>query len=101
MTNENINEDLEERLNEVKDDVINHMNKDHAEANLTYVRALAGMPDATSARIIDFDQFRVSLSAETPDGSSNVQVEFLEPLEKSEDIRPALIKLLKYARACG
>jgi hypothetical protein len=100
MTIENINEDLEERLNEVKDDVINHMNKDHAEANLTYVRALAGMPDATSARIIDFDQFRVSLSAETPNGSSNVQVEFLEPLEKSEDIRPALIKLLKYARAC-
>ena len=101
MTIKNINSDLEERLNEIKDDVINHMNKDHAEANLTYVRALAGMPDATSARIIDFDQFRVSLSAETPDGSSNVQVEFLEPLEKSEDIRPALIKLLKHARACG
>ena len=101
MTIKNINSDLEERLNEIKDDVINHMNKDHAEANLIYVRALAGMPDATSARIIDFDQFRVSLSAETLNGSSNVQVQFLEPLEKSEDIRPALIKLLKHARTCG
>ena len=99
MTIKNTNADLEERLNEIKDDVINHMNKDHAEANLTYVRALAGMPDATSARIIDFNQFYVSLSARTSNGSSQIQVSFLEPLEKSEDIRPALIKLLNYAKA--
>ena len=99
MTIKNTNADLEERLNEIKDDVINHMNKDHAEANLTYVRALAGMSDATSARIIDFDQFHVSLIAKTSNGSSQIKVSFLEPLEKSEDIRPALIKLLNYATA--
>ena len=99
MTIKNTNGDLEERLNEIKDDAINHMNKDHAEANLTYVRALAGMPDATAARIIDFNQFYVSLSARTSNGSSQIRVSFLEPLEKSEDIRPALIKLLNYATA--
>ena len=98
MTIKNTNADLEERLNEIKDDVIEHMNNDHAETNLTYARVLGRMPDAGSARITDFDQFGISLLAETSKGSSQVQVFFLEPLRKTEDIRPALIKLLDYAR---
>ena len=98
MTIKNTNADLEERLNEIKDDVIEHMNNDHAETNLTYARVLGRMPDAGSARITDFDQFGISLMAETPKGSSQVQVFFLEPLRKTEDIRPALIKLLDHAR---
>ena len=89
---------LEESLNKIKNDVIEHMNNDHAETNLTYARVLARMPDAGSARITDFDQFGISLMAETPKGSSQVQVFFLEPLRKTEDIRPALIKLLDHAR---
>jgi hypothetical protein len=89
---------LEESLNKIKNDVIEHMNNDHAETNLTYARVLGRMPDAGSARITDFDQFGISLLAETSKGSSQVQVFFLEPLRKTEDIRPALIKLLDYAR---
>jgi putative heme iron utilization protein len=89
---------LEESLNKIKNDVIEHMNNDHAETNLTYARVLARMPDAGSARITDFDQFGISLLAEASNGTSQVQISFLEPLQKTEDIRPALIKLLDYAR---
>ena len=89
---------LEEALDQIKDDVIEHMNDDHSDANLVYVKALAGLTDALSARMTDFDRYGVSLTAEVPDGVSEVRVFFLEPLAKAEDIRPALIKLLKYAR---
>ena len=89
---------LEEALDQIKDDVIAHMNDDHSDANLVYVKALAGLTDALSARMTDFDRYGVSLTAEVPDGVTEVRVSFLEPLAKAEDIRPALITLLKYAR---
>tara|TARA_B100000686_G_C16708659_1_gene927787 strand:+ start:432 stop:737 length:306 start_codon:yes stop_codon:yes gene_type:complete len=99
MTIKNINTDLEERLNQIKHEVLNHMNCDHADANLTYVRALAGLPEATSARITDLDQFGISLLAETSNGWSKIQLPFLKPLKKCDDIRSALIKLLQHARS--
>ena len=89
---------LEESLNQVKDSVIMHMNDDHYDANLVYVKAFAGLTDALSARMTDLDRQGISLAVEGQDGVSEVRVAFLEPLAKAEDIRPALIKLLKYAR---
>jgi len=89
---------LEESLDQIKDSVIAHMNDDHSDANLVYVKALAGLTDTLSAEMTDFDQQGISLAAKGPDGVSEVRVAFLEPLAKAEDIRPALIRLLKYAR---
>ena len=89
---------LEESLDQIKDSVIAHMNDDHSDANLVYAKALAGLTDALSAEMTDFDRHCISLAAEGPNGVSEVRVAFLEPLAKAEDIRPALIKLLKYAR---
>ena len=89
---------LEKSLDQIKDSVIAHMNDDHSDANLVYVKALAGFTDALSAEMTDFDWQGISLAAKGPDGVSEVRVAFLEPLAKAEDIRPALIKLLKYAR---
>jgi putative heme iron utilization protein len=89
---------LEESLDQIKDSVIAHMNDDHSDANLVYVKALAGLTDTLSAEMTDFDRQGISLAAKGPDGVSEVRVAFLEPLAKAEDIRPALIKLLKYAR---
>ena len=89
---------LEESLDQVKDSVIAHMNDDHSDANLVYVKALAGLTDALSAAMTDFDRHSISLAVKRPNGVSEVRVAFLEPLAKAEDIRPALIRLLKYAR---
>ena len=89
---------LEESLDQIKDSVIAHMNDDHSDANLVYAKALAGLPDALSAEMTDFDWHGIALAVEMPDGVSEVRVDFLKPLTKAEDIRPALIKLLKYAR---
>ena len=89
---------LEESLDQIKDSVIAHMNDDHSDANLVYVKALAGLVDALSAEMTDFDRNGISLAVEGPNRVSEVRVAFLEPLAKAEDVRPALIKLLKYAR---
>ena len=88
----------EESLDQIKTGVFEHMNDDHSDANLVYAKALAGLPDALSAEITDFDRYGISLAVQMPSGVSQVRVDFLKPLAKAEDIRPALIKLLKYAR---
>ena len=88
----------EESLNQIKDQVIAHMNDDHSDANLVYAKALAGLPDALSAEMTDFDRHGIALAVEMAGGVSEVRVDFLKPLTKAEDIRPALIRLLKYAR---
>ena len=89
---------LKESLNQIKASVIAHMNDDHSDANVVYAKALAGLPDALSAEMTDFDRHGIALAVEMPGRVSEVWVDFLKPLTKAEDIRPALIKLLKYAR---
>ena len=89
---------LEEDLDQIKTGVIAHMNDEHADANVVYAKALAGLPDALSAEMTDFDRHGIALAVEMPGRVSEVRVDFLKPLTKAEDIRPALIKLLKYAR---
>ncbi|MGB1447471.1 MAG: DUF2470 domain-containing protein [Arenicellales bacterium] len=89
---------LKESLNQIKASVIAHMNDDHSDANVVYAKALAGLPDALSAEMTDFDRHGIALAVEIPGRVSEVRVDFLKPLTKAEDIRPALIKLLKYAQ---
>ena len=89
---------LEDSLNEIKNGVLDHMNNDHSDANLTYVKGLAKLYDVKSAKLIDVDELGITLLAETPDGWLDVQLQFLKPLQRVDDIRPALIKLLENAR---
>ena len=74
MIQEEDNPGLKESLDQIKTGVIEHMNDDHSDANV------------------------IVLAVQMPGGVSEVRVDFLKPLTKAEDIRPALIKLLKYAR---
>ena len=98
MIQEEDNPGLKESLDHIKTGVIEHMNDDHSDANLVYAKVLAGLPDALSAEMTDFDRHAIVLAVQMPGGVSEVRVDFLKPLAKAEDIRSALIKLLKYAR---
>ena len=66
------------------------MNDDRSDANVVYAKALAGLPDALSAEMTDFDRHGIALAVEIPGRVSEVRVDFLKPLTKAEDIRPAL-----------
>ena len=79
-------------------DIIEHMNDDHSDANLLYVRALADLPDATDANMVGVDCYGVTLKADTPAGPRMARVPFVEPLTSDEQARPEIIKLLETAR---
>ena len=57
-------------LAEAADGIVAHMNDDHADANLLYVQALAGLADATEASLTGIDRYGMTLRAQTPAGSA-------------------------------
>jgi hypothetical protein len=79
--------------------VVEHMNDDHAEANLLYVQHLAGLTDATEATMVGIDRHGVTLQAVTPKGPRQARLGFPAPLTSADDARPAVIELLHQARA--
>ncbi|MEO0494522.1 MAG: DUF2470 domain-containing protein [Actinomycetota bacterium] len=78
--------------------VVEHMNDDHRDANLMYVQVLAGLADATDAKMVGIDRYGVTLTAETPAGPRMARVPFSEPLTEADQARPAVIDLLNDAR---
>jgi putative heme iron utilization protein len=78
--------------------IIAHMNDDHAEANLLYATALAGLTDATSSHMVGIDRHGVTLRVETPDAPRMARIGFPRPLASADDARPAVIALLAQAR---
>ncbi|MEM7141781.1 MAG: DUF2470 domain-containing protein [Actinomycetota bacterium] len=79
--------------------VIEHMNDDHADANLAYVRGLADLPDATEATMVGIDRYGVTLRAATPGGPRMARVPFGDTLTDPDQARPAVVKLVGEARA--
>lgn len=78
--------------------IIAHMNDDHAAANLAYAKALAGLDDATAARMVGIDRHGITLRVDTPDAPRMARLGFPEPLASADDARPAVIELLAQAR---
>ncbi len=83
---------------EVAAGVIEHMNDDHADANLMYVQVLAGLGDAEAATLVGIDRYGLTLQATTPDGPRMARVGFGAPLTSGDEARPAVIELLNRAR---
>lgn len=83
----------------VAEAVIAHMNDDHAEANLLYATALAGLTDATESRMVGIDRHGITLRVETPQAPRMARLGFLQPLTSADDARPAVIALLAEARS--
>lgn len=81
------------------DRMINHMNEDHADANLLYVHFFAGLKKATAARMTGIDEQGIRLTAETPEGEQTVMIKFRQPLVNPEDARRMLVEMVQQARA--
>jgi putative heme iron utilization protein len=81
------------------DGIMAHMNTDHADANLAYARALAGIAAATSARMVAVDRLGFDLLASTPAGLQPVRLNFDEPVDTPEAARKAVMAMLARARS--
>lgn len=79
--------------------ILTHMNDDHADAVLAYAKALAGIAEATSATLTAVDRYGFELAAITPKGPRATRLAFDEPVATSDEVRRAMVALVKRARA--
>jgi putative heme iron utilization protein len=75
--------------------IIAHMNSDHADACLTYVRVHAAVADAVAARLVGVDRLGMDLLAERPGVVQPVRVNYGEPAETTDAVRAAVVALLR------
>jgi heme iron utilization protein len=81
--------------------ILKHMNDDHADAVLAYARGLAGIVDATSATLTAVDRYGFELAAGTPEGPRATRLAFDAPVATADDVRTAMVALVKRARTAG
>ena len=79
--------------------ILVHMNDDHADAVLAYATKLAGVADATGATMTAVDRYGFELAAQTSAGPRAVRLAFDEPVTTSDEVRRAMVALVKRARA--
>ncbi len=78
--------------------ILMHMNEDHTDAVLAYATKLAGVADATSATMTAIDRYGFELALKTPAGPRAVRLAFDEPVATSDEVRRAMVALVKRAR---
>jgi hypothetical protein len=78
--------------------ILGHMNDDHADAVLAYARALAGIADASKATMTAVDRYGFELAAITPEGPRAARLAFDEPVTTTDEVRRAMVALVKRAR---
>jgi hypothetical protein len=79
--------------------VIEHMNDDHADAVLLYVRAFGDRPRATAAQLTGIDLETMEIRFDDPVGPGEALVRFDPPLRDAGEIRPRLVEMVAEARA--
>lgn len=82
-----------------KERMIGHMNDDHADAVLDYVRAFAGARSASRARLLDLDRYAIAVEYHTERGRNICRIPFAEPLASKDAVRPTLVDMAKLAHA--
>jgi heme iron utilization protein len=78
--------------------ILEHMNADHADANLAYARAFTRAGDATAARMTAVDRHGFDLMVDTPAGAKPARIAFEKDVTTPQAARAALVALVKQAK---
>jgi heme iron utilization protein len=81
--------------------IIEHMNADHAEAQLLFCRHLLGRPDTTEASMSAVDRYGFEMIAVSPAGRAAVRLGFPEECSTGDQVRRAMVALVADARAAA
>lgn len=81
--------------------IITHMNDDHAEAMVLVCRHQAARPDTTEATMSAVDRYGFELVATSPGGRAGVRIGFPAPVATPEEVRAALVAMVRQARAAS
>ena len=77
--------------------IIAHMNADHADAMVLYCKAFSHGSEITSAKMTGVDRYGFDMSAITSNGPRPVRLAFGKPVSTPEEVRAALISMVKDA----
>jgi heme oxygenase (biliverdin-IX-beta and delta-forming) len=86
-------------LADVAADILEHMNKDHPEALVTYARDLGGAPDAEAATMVAVDRLGFRLRIRSGGRLHAERIPFPEEVRSADDARRVLIRMLQDLRA--
>jgi putative heme iron utilization protein len=81
--------------------IIEHMNADHAEAQVLFCRHLLGRPETTAATMSAVDRYGFEMIAVSPAGRAAVRLGFPEECTTGEQVRHAMVDLVGTARAAA
>jgi heme iron utilization protein len=82
-------------------DILAHMNGDHGDALIAYARGLAGISNAQHAVMTAVDRYGFDLDVTTPEGTRAARLAFDAPSSTTDEVRRAMVALVKKARAAG
>jgi putative heme iron utilization protein len=85
-------------LSDVAAGILEHMNKDHADALLMYARVLADARDAEAATMVAVDRLGFRLRVRSGERLHAARIAFPEEVANAEDARRVLIAMLKDAQ---
>ena len=78
--------------------IIEHMNADHADAQVLYCRHLAGRLDTTEASMSAVDRYGFEMIAVGPSGRRAVRLGFPSPCSTGTEVREAMVAMVAEAR---
>jgi putative heme iron utilization protein len=81
--------------------IIEHMNEDHADAQVLLCRHLADRPDTTEAVMSSVDRYGFEMTAVSPAGRAALRLGFSEECTTGEQVRQAMVAMVADARAAA
>jgi len=79
--------------------IVQHMNEDHADAVLSYVRAFSDIEKIDSTRMTSIDKLGIDIECGSGGERLAVRVLFPTALQSADEARTALVNLVKNARS--
>ncbi len=79
--------------------IVEHMNADHAAAQVLFCRHLAGRPDTTEATMSAVDRYGFEMIAVSPGGRAAVRLGFPQECTTGVEVRQAMVAMVANARA--
>ena len=78
--------------------MVEHMNDDHADSVLAYVRHFGGWPEAERATLLDVSPAAMRIHAADACGARDVEIAFDHRLESGHDAHMTMVKMSKSAK---
>jgi putative heme iron utilization protein len=79
--------------------MMDHMNADHADSNLMYVKVYGNLWSATAARMVTLDREGMDLEVTVPDGTQRIRILFDHILQDEADAQRTLVAMSRHAQA--